>query len=327
MSKILISGINGFIGSNLAEFLINKGHTVSGIVRKTSDLSFLSGLNVELFKGDVTKPDTLSEPLKGKDLVIHVAGLASDWGPYRRFYSVNVEGTQNMARAAAAGGVKRFVQISTVALHGFHNQRNVDESYPMAKTIFPYNETKKLAERRLFEFAKTTAMEITAVRPGNVFGPRDHTFIEKYLEALQKGQGAYVDKGLHWTCPTYIENLTDGIAKACFSQQAAGEAFIITDGLQINWKEFTEAFCRALEIKAPNLSIPFGVAYAAAWLMEGLYKVFRISRPPLLTRYRISNGGRDYHFSIEKAQKLLGYRPQIPFDEAVRRTVEWYRKR
>jgi len=327
MSKILISGINGFIGSNLAEFLINMGHTVSGIVRKTSDLSFLSGLKVELFEGDITIPNTLSEPLKDQDIVIHAAGLASDWGPYRRFYTVNVEGTQNMARAAAAGGVKRFVHISTVALHGFHNQRHVDESFAMANTIFPYNETKKLAERWLFEFAESTAMEITAVRPGNVFGPKDHTFIEKYLKALQKGKGAYVDRGRHWTCPTYIENLTDGIAKACFNKRAAKEAFIITDGLQINWKEFTESFCAVLGIEAPHLSIPYNIAYAAAWLMESVYKIFRISRPPLLTRYRISNGGRDYHFSIKKAEQLLGYRPHVPFGQAVRRTVAWYRKR
>jgi len=325
MSRILISGINGFIGSNLAQALLQKGHDVAGIVRTNSDLSFIKDLKLELFRGDITSIDSLDAPMKNIDIVIHVAGLASDWGVYRRFYKINVQGTQNMAQAAAASAVKRFVYISTVALHGFHNQRYVDENFPMAQTIFPYNETKKQAEKWLFEFAQTCQMEVTAIRPGNVFGPKDHTFIEKYLAALEQGKGGYVDGGKHWTCPTYIENLSDGIIKACFDPRAVGEAFIITDGLEISWREFTEKLCAALQIKAPRLAIPFAVGYAMAGLMEFAYKTFRISNPPLLTRYRVSNGGRDYHFSIKKAEKLLNYRPLVSIDEAVSRTVKWYR--
>ena len=327
MSRILISGINGFIGSNLARALLQEGHDVAGIVRAKSDLSFIKDLKLKLFKGDITQAASLDAPMKNIDVVIHVAALASDWGPYRMFYKINVEGTQNMAQKASEAGVKRFVQISSVALHGFHNQRYVDENFPLPQTIFPYNETKKQAEQWLFEFARTTQMEVTAIRPGNVFGPMDHTFIEKYLEALEQGKIGYVDGGKHWTCPVYVENLCDGIIRACFEPRAAGEAIIITDGLEITWKEFTEKFCMALNIKTPRLSIPFSVGYALAGIMEAIYKIFAIQRPPLLTRYRISNGGRDYHFSIEKAGKLLHYHPQISLDEAVTRTVSWYRNR
>ncbi len=325
MSRILISGVNGFIGSNLTEKLLADGHDVAGIVRKTSDLSFIKDMNIELFQGDISDKSSLDKAMKNIDIVIHVAGYASDWGPYEKFYKINVEGTQNMAKSAAENGVKRFVHISTVALHGFPNKRNLDESAPMADTIFPYNETKKLAEKWIFKFADTTDMEITAIRPGNVYGPKDHTFIEKYLEALENGKGGYIDDGRHWTCPVYVENLADGIAKACFSPNAPGEAFIITDGLDITWREFTEKLCEEAGIKKPKLSTPFYIGYTLAWLMEAVYKLFKISTPPLLTRYRISNGGRDYHFSIEKARKLLDYNPPVPFDEAIKRTVAWYK--
>lgn len=327
MSRILISGINGFIGSNLAEALLQKGHDVSGIVRENADLSFIKDLKLKLFRGDITNKASLRIPMNHTDIVIHVAGLASDWGSYKQFHQTNVEGTQNMAQAASVSDVKRFVYISTVAVHGFQNQRFVDENFPMPKTIFPYNETKKKAEKWLFEFARSTQMEVTAIRPGNVFGPNDHTFIEKYLDALGQGKGGYVDGGRHWTCPTYIENLTDGIIKACFASGAVGEAFIITDGLEITWKEFTKKLCSQLNIHPPRLSIPFTAGYALAGLMETAYRLFKISSPPLLTRYRISNGGREYHFSIEKAKKLLNYKPIIPLDEALLRTANWYRKR
>ncbi|MEE9430701.1 MAG: NAD-dependent epimerase/dehydratase family protein, partial [Melioribacteraceae bacterium] len=205
------------------------------------------------------------------------------------------------------------------------NKRNITEDAAQPKTIFAYNETKKEAENWMFSFSTSTEMEITAIRPGNVFGPKDHTFIDKYLEAIETGKVAYVAGGKCWTCPTYIENLIDGILLACFENKAVGEAFIITDGLEIDWKTFTEKFAIAQIVKKPWLSIPFKPAYFIAFLFEKIYEMFDIESPPLLTRYRISNGGRDYHFSIEKAKRILNYKPKVDFDTAVTRTVEWYK--
>ncbi len=327
MGVFLISGVNGFIGSHVAERLLKAGHRVRGLVRKTSDLEFISGLDIELFIGDIADPGSLEKPLHGVDVVVHVAGLASDWGQYELFFAVNVIGTQNIAEAAARNGVNRFVHISTAAVHGFRGHRNIDEAFPFADTPFPYCETKQIIEEWLFDFARTTDMEVTAIRPGNVFGPRDRTFIEKYLDALTAGKIAYIDGGKHWTCPVYVDNLVDGIIRACFEPAAAGEAFLITDGLEITWKDFTGRFAGLLGVKGPRLSVPYRVAYSLAFFLEAAYRLFRVSTPPLLTRYRISNGGRDYHFSIEKAKRILHYEPSVGLDEAVQRTVNWYLER
>lgn len=327
MRVFLITGVNGFIGSHVAGRLLRDGHRVRGLVRKTSDLRFIEGLDVELLVGDIAEPASLIDPLRGVDIVVHVAGLASDWGPYAKFSAVNVTGTRNMAEAAARSGVRRFVHMSSAAVHGFQGFRNADETFPLADTPFAYCETKKIAEQWLFEFSALTGMEVTAIRPGNVFGPKDHTFIEKYLDALTAGKIAYIDGGRHWTCPVYVENLVDAVVRACFEPGAAGEAFLVTDGLEITWKDFTERFADRLGVKRPRLSAPYGLAYGAAYFLEVLYRLFRLSTPPLVTRYRISNGGRDYHFSIEKARRLLQYRPSLGLDEAVARTVSWYRER
>jgi nucleoside-diphosphate-sugar epimerase len=325
MSVFLITGVNGFIGSHIAERLIKDGHCVRGLVRKTSDLQFIRGMQIELFADDITQLDSQRAAFKDVDIVIHVAGLASDWGKYEDFYRINVLGTMNVALAAAEAQVKRLVHISTAAFYGFGRKNAGKESDPAAKSIFPYNETKRLAEEWLFKFDKR--MEITSIRPGNVFGPRDHTFIEKYLDALEKGKLVYIRGGKSKTCPTYIDNLVGGIIIACFSEKAPGNAFFITDGLDINWKEFTNAFADAMTVPRLKLSIPFEPTYATAFLMEVLYKLFQIQKAPLLTRYRISNGGKDFHFSIGKAERLLGYKPEIDFKESVRRTVAWYRRR
>ncbi len=327
MGIYLVTGISGFIGSHVSQRLLARGHRVRGIVRRTSDLTFLKDQNPELSFGDITDRESLTAPLKGVEVVIHVAGMASDWGPLDRFYDVNVTGTRNAAEEAHLAGARRFVHIGTTAVHGFGGFSNLAESAPMAQSAFPYCETKKIAENWLFDFARTVPMEISSIRPGNVFGPRDHTFIEKYLDAMEKGKLAYVSGGRCLTAPTYVENLVDAIEAACVEQRAAGEAFFITDGLDITWKAFTEKFAAALGVPSPKLSAPFAVANGLGYASERLYLLLGISSPPMITRYRVSNAGRDYHFSIDKARRLLGYDPAVNFEDAVKNTVHWYRSR
>ncbi len=326
MKIALVTGINGFIGSNLAERLLNEGWKVRGLVRKTSDLKFLKGLDIEYYYGDITEPNTLDEPMKGVYQVFHVAALSSDWGHYEKFYKINVEGTLNVAKAAHKASVERMVYISTVAMYGF-GRLNVKESDEKLHTDFPYCQTKRLAEEKVMEFVKESGLRLTAVKPGNVYGVKDHTFIEKYLDALESGKAGYVDGGKRKTCPVYVENLVDGIMLASQKEEAIGETFFITDGMDITWKEFTDKLADEMNLKRPTSSFPFFLAYAVAFVMEFIYTALDTKEPPILTRYRIFNGGKDYTFSIEKARKNLGYEPKIQFEEAIKRTVNWYRNR
>lgn len=326
MKIALVTGINGFIGSNLAERLLNEGWKVRGLVRKTSDLKFLKGLDIEYYYGDITEPNTLDEPMNGVYQVFHVAALSSDWGHYEKFYKINVEGTLNVAKAAHKASVERMVYISTVAMYGF-GRLNVKESDEKLHTDFPYCQTKRLAEEKVMEFVKESGLRLTAVKPGNVYGVKDHTFIEKYLDALESGKAGYVDGGKRKTCPVYVENLVDGIMLASQKEEAIGETFFITDGMDITWKEFTDKLADEMNLKRPTSSFPFFLAYAVAFVMEFIYTALDTKEPPILTRYRIFNGGKDYTFSIEKARKNLGYEPKIQFEEAIKRTVNWYRNR
>jgi len=323
MKTCLITGINGFIGSNLAKRLLENGYKVKGLIRKSSDLKFLKGLDIEYHYGDITDLNSVIAASKDCDRVFHVAALASDWGPYDRFYHINVNGTLNVAKACVENKVDRMVYVSTVAMYGF-GRTNVREEDSKPITGFAYNDTKKIAEDKVFEYAKQNNLKITAVKPGNVYGTNDHTFIEKYLEAMETGKIAYVDKGSKKTCPVYIENLIDGIMLANDSDSAVGETFIITDGMDITWKEFTDKFADEMKLKRPTQSFPFWLAYGIGAFLEFIYKLIHSKNPPLITPYRVSNGGLDYTFSIEKARKMLGYNPRVDFETAVQTTVKWY---
>jgi nucleoside-diphosphate-sugar epimerase len=326
MKTFLITGVNGFIGSQIAERLLKEGNKVRGLVRKTSDLKFIKGFDIELFNGDITDYESVLTASKGVDQIIHVAALAADWGAYQTFYEINVNGTLNVAKAAIAAKVERMVYISTTAMYGY-GRNDVKESDPKAITKFAYNETKRLAEDVVFGFAKESGLKLTALKPGNVFGPRDRTFMEKYLDAMVSGKIAYVDGGKRKTCPVYIDNLVDLIMLATEKNEAIGETFFATDGMDINWKEFTDKFADEMELKRPTTSFPFALAFSAAFVLEMIYKAIGSKTPPMLTRYRISNAGYDYTFSIEKAKSVLGFSPKVDFETAVKRTCEWYRSR
>lgn len=324
---VLITGANGFIGSHIVDKMNQEGYHVRGLVRKSSDLSLLQGLNIELVYGDVTEPMSLEAAVKGANVVIHNAGLASDWGPLDQFMKINYGGTKNLAEAAEKAGVKRFVLLSSVAIHGFGTPDVMNENSPINTQGFHYSISKWEAEKWLMDFGKSSKMEVTAIRPGNVFGPKDHTFIENYLDILVKGQGGYVNGGQSKTCPTYVHNLTHGIALAASHHNAPGEAFIITDGLDINWKQFTEKLTTSLGIKNPSMSIPFGLGNFIAGNMERIYKIFNSKKAPLLTKYRMNNGGKAYYFSIDKAKNMLGFVPETDLDTAIQETIKWYKSK
>jgi len=324
--KVLVSGANGFIGSNLCRRLLKEGEEVHALVRKTSDLTFLKGLPVHLHIGDISKADTLPPALEKVEKVFHVAGLAADWGSYSLFEKINFQGTQNMAQAAIHEDVKRFIYISTVAFHGF-GKLNMTEGSPAAENLIPYAKTKYLAEQWLWEMSKNTAMEITAVRPGNVYGINDRTFISKYIDALLQGKFAEINHGRSKTCPVYIENLIDIIVLVSKEVKAAGQVYLATDGLDIDWHTFNTVLARHLNIKLPKTSIPYPIAMAAARTFYGLHQLMGLRSEPFLTPYRINNGGKDYHFSIQKLKSHFNYHPKVDLEESMRRTVEFYRSK
>jgi len=323
--RTFITGINGFIGSNLATRLIAEGQEVSGLVRKTSNLSFLEGLKVKLFFGDLSDEALLDKATQGIDVVYHVAGRASDWGPIELFRKVNVEGTKNLMESSVNSGVKRFVFISSAAVHGFRGFRDATEDSPKTATIFPYSITKREAEDLVNRYHRERGLPTLIIRPGNVFGPRDRVTFAKMAELIEKGQMVYISRGRPLTCPTYVENLIDAILLAVDRKDTVGETFIITDGLEITWKEYMDKIAEKLGVRRPLFSVPYPVAYSAAAVCEAILKLFRSKKPPIITRYRIANVGKNYHFSIKKARTKLGYQPRVSLDEGMERTVEWYR--
>jgi len=322
--RILVTGANGFVGAALCKKLVQSGHQVRGLVRKTSDCSLLQGVSIEKVIGSLEDTESLRKAAEQAELVYHTAAAVTDWGTYTFFRRVNVEGTRHMLDAAVASGIRRMVLVSSVVVSSFIDQRHMDENSPRHDTPFPYCRTKREAEELAMQYHRKGLIEIVIVRPGDIYGPGDRVSLLKMAPLLEKGGMAYIDHGHKTGAFTYIENLVDGLILAGSAKEAAGQAFVITDGIELTWRAYFEKLCDALEVPRPKISVPSWLALGIAAFLETLYRLMRIKARPPLTMYLVHHLRSDFHFSIRKAKQILGYDPGVGIDAAMKKTAAWY---
>lgn len=323
--RVFVTGANGFMGGHLCDRLLKDGHEVRALILKGTDPGDLARKGARVFEGDIMNPDSYRTHMKGVRLVYHLAGAVSDWGPRAWFLSINADGTRNLLYESLAARVKRFVFMSSLAVHRFRGYYDANEDAPRDTTNHPYGVSKIRAEDHVTEFHRAFGLGTTIIRPGvTILGPNDRLVFPSLVRALEKGQYGYVKGGKSRLCFSYIENLIDGILLAGTRDEAIGKTYVVTDDVTLTWRELTETICRYTNAPLPKLSVPFIAAYGAAAAMEAAYALARRRQGPPLTRYRISLVARDFHFRPDRIKKELGYQPKIGFTEGVQRTAEWF---
>jgi len=326
MTEVLVTGANGFVGSTLCSKLVERGDHVRALIRPTSDRALLDGIPAGIYEGSLEEPVSLQAATAGVEIVYHVAAAVSDWGPIEYFRRVNVEGTRRLLDACVLNRVQRFVYVSTVAVHSFIDAQDMDEESPQLPTPFPYCQSKREAESLVRSYHARGDLAITIIRPGDVFGPGDRVALLRLAPLLESGLTAVVGRGRKLGAFTYVENLADGLILAGTSEQAAGEAYVITDGIKLSWGEYLRRLTTALELPPPRLSLPPFAVSLAATLLESVYRLFGLRDRPPITLYLVTHLTNDFHFRIDKARRELGYEPGVDIDEAIRRTAAWYQE-
>ncbi|HUX50092.1 MAG TPA: SDR family NAD(P)-dependent oxidoreductase [Spirochaetia bacterium] len=327
-SRIVVTGASGFIGGHLAEALFKRGYHVRAVYRRANPPEGLARLacdRFELFQADLAQEERLAQMVAGMDAVIHVAARASDWGPYADYERDNYTATVRLLEAARNAGCRKMVVTSSIAVHGFGPHVDTTEEGPYYRHIAPYQITKKMAEDyALSQDGKGIA--VTAIRPGNVLGPGDTTVTFPILDGMERGLMGYISGGRSLTCPVYVGDLVNAHILALETPAANGLVFNITGGERVTWREYIEEAARCLGMRAPRKSVPGPLAYGLAALLEAVYHAVSAKKAPLLTRYRVAQLMYDFHFAVHRAETVLGYRPQTTWRDALRLTVEDYRR-
>ncbi|MBN1381139.1 MAG: NAD-dependent epimerase/dehydratase family protein [Deltaproteobacteria bacterium] len=323
MEKVLITGATGFIGGNLVKGNLAKGNRVRALAL-TGDPGAVSlkTQGVEVAEGDVRDFASVKKAVDGMEIVFHCAAVVTDWAPKRLFREVTVDGAENMCRAAGEAGVSRFVDISTCDVFGIDEDHVMDESFPLRPWKEPYPDYKIKSEEIMWRYHREKGLPVTMVYPCWVFGEGDQTFVPLLADAIIKKELIFWRRdALVW--PTYIENLVDLLLLISEDPRAVGNGYLVHDGECTTLQEFCTEIARAMGVPPATTHIPYGLAYAASWIMELLWKMLRIQKRPLLTTYTVKNLGSRFHFSIDKARRELGWTPKIPYREGMAVTMKW----
>lgn len=326
MERILVTGASGFIGINTAEFLSEKGYSITAQYRRKNPPKRLSDMESDKFK--LVRTDFSDQQLTDRivseiDGIIHIAGFPSDWGKYKKFVESNVMVSCRLFDSAIKHKIKTFVFISSIAVHGFKHHTDSTEDGPYYKLVSHYQSTKKAAEDYVMQH-KDSGVNVSVIRPANVYGPGDTTMMYKYFDQIMKGFLPLISRGKSLTSPVYITDLVNSIYLAYTKKNAAGQIYNISSGEKITWKEQMDIALKKLNPSARILSSPYWLARAAAVFTTFFAKLFGINSDKILTRYKVEQGGRNFSFSIKKAQQELGYKPEIMIDKGMLNTCNAY---
>lgn len=316
----LVTGASGFIGRAVVDYILSMGAKVIAADMRPSDTKKdnLSFWQVDLTGDYKSLPEDITD-------VIHAAGRVSDWGSYEAFYNINVAATQKLLRLAKSAGVRNFLFISSIDIHGFfgHNGTTEDGVYYSSKCYYPM--TKSLAEKEVRAFT-SKEMKTVCIRPCTVYGPGDTTVQGPIMDAILKRQMGYIDKGKYLISRVYISDLAEGLCRA-LEYGTGGEAYNITSGEKINWVQWVEAIAAELGVKPPKRNAPYPIAFALAATLEWIYKLFKAKNAPILTKMRIQHAGHDFYLVPDKAKAELGFEPKMPWQDGVKLMVAEYKQR
>jgi nucleoside-diphosphate-sugar epimerase len=339
MSKVIITGGNGFLGSHIVRLFLSRGVRVTCFVRRGADLSALQELDVELKYGDVRDPEALIAAFKGHDFVIHNAGYVKDWGEYKTFYETNVQGSLNVLSACKANAINDVIITGTNSVYGEENSLEIkNEKSPynshyryFLDKIFPcklnyYRDTKCIAVQKAEEFARRESLNVTILEPVWVYGEngKDTVFIE-YLKLAKDGFLVAPGSSTNKFHVIYAGDLAEAYYLA-FQKRLKGVHRIIIGNPDSEYMDkIFGLFCKFADVKKPAL-LPKWVAYPPALVLESLFTIFNAKNPPVLTRGRVNMFYDNIEYSPRLAEEILGFKSRYSLDEGIRNTVNWYKE-
>jgi nucleoside-diphosphate-sugar epimerase len=308
-STAFVTGGSGFIGGRLIERLVGEGVQVRALARSDTSASAVQARGAEAIRGDLADVDAIIAGARDCDTAYHLAANTAGWGRWDDFVRDNVTGTKNVLAATRAAGVKRFVHCSSeAAVIAGAPRRSVDETAPLRPdSKAPYAATKAMAELAV-EDANDNGFTTVVVRPRIVWGAGDTTVLPVMVEGARSGRFAWIGGGKQLTDVTHVDNLIEGLLLAALKGRG-GEAYFVTDGEPVVFREFVTALLCTQGFEAPNRSIPTWAAGALAVACEALWRAAPLPGQPPVTRLGYWVWSQECTIDIGKARRELGYRP------------------
>lgn len=313
MKRVLVTGANGFIGTNLCKKLMGENFRVLGAVRSGKAALLPEGVeatHIESIDGDTDWKNTL----EGVNTVVHLAARvhvmkdsASD--PFSECRKVNVMGSERLALAAVQYGVKRFIFISSVKVNGEENVRAYKESDAPAPRD-SYGISKMQAEKRIKEITADSDMDFVILRPPLVFGPGVKANFLKLIKTVDKGTPLPLASVQNRRSLIYIENLIHAIITCIQHPNAGDQTYFVSDDEDVSTSELIQKIASALNKSARLFPFPKLLLFILGRL---------IGKGPAVDRLIGS-----LTVDISKIKQGLGWKPPFTMEQGLRETAKWH---
>jgi len=321
--RVLVTGATGFTGGHLVSRLAARGHGVRALVRDERRAEPLRRAGVEIVRGDLAEASTLPTAVAGAEVVYNVAALYRQAGlPDAIYHRVNAEGVGRLVEAAAAAGVRRVVHCSTIGVHGDVEHPPADEDAPLRPGDV-YQRTKVEGERLARAAAARTGVELVIARPSGIYGPGDRRLL-KLFRGVARRRFVILGSGRIFYHLTYVTDVAEGLRLCGETSGAAGGTYIIAGSEVRTLNEVVALIAEEAGVSPPRLRLPVWPFWLAGAACEILCRPLGIE-PPIYRR-RVDFFTKSRAFRIDRARRDLGYEPEVPLREGVRRTLQWYRQ-
>lgn len=319
--RVLVTGACGFTGNALVRGLLASGASVRAFVRCVDRFAPDLRGRVDVSQGDIRDPHAVLRAVDGCEIVYHLAAWYRDASASRRdYWEVNVTGTEHVLAACEAHRVKRLIHCSTGGVHGDVQRIPADEATPFNPGD-EYQCSKLEAEQRVWAWFRRTGLPTVVVRPAGIIGPGEPRFL-KLFRSIRHGYFVMLGSGATLFHSVDVEDLVRGFVLCASRPEAVGEAFCICGDRYVTLNEFVALIADILGVPRPRWGMPVWPVYAAGAVCEAVCVPLRVNPP--LHRRRVGFFTHNRAFTSAKAKRLLGYLPQVRFEESLRRTAAWY---
>jgi dihydroflavonol-4-reductase len=319
--KIIITGADGFVGSNLIRELLTRNHEIVAFVKDGQDARNIKDLNIDIKYGDLLDPSTLTKAIKGCEALIHTAALTSMW-PYRSEIQkkVNIEGTRNVMEAVLSSGLKRVIHIGTASSFGFGSKNNPGDetkNYLSGKYKMDYMDTKFTAQELVLKMVREDNLPAIIVNPTFMFGPYASIMgSAKMIELVYNGKiPGFTNGGRNYIA---VKDVCVAISNA-LEMGKIGESYILGNE-NLNYKEIFTTIAKVTNAKAPKLFIPNLGVKLYGKILTILGKTFRFE--PSVSYPMAVISCEEQYYQSNKAIKELGL-PQTPIKTALTEAFNW----
>ncbi len=319
----LVTGANGFVGSHLVDRLLEKGMRVRVLVRKSSDMKWLKGKNIEINNGGLFDKEELKNALEGVSYVFHVAGTVKSKKP-EGYFRTNVDATRNLLDAALEfkDQIKKVVVVGSQTSAGPSPAGKIVNENDTPSPITTYGRSKLEQEKLSLTYADK--LPVTVCRSPAVYGERD-TEVFIFFKTYASGLFTTIGFDKKRLSLIHVSDLVEGLYLAGVTPASSGQVYFISSEEIYTWEQIGDITGKALGKKAIHLAIPHFIVYTVAAIAQ-FFSMFSSKAATLNLEKARDIVQSAWTCDTSKAVKQLGYRQQVSLEAGIKRTIEWSRK-